>query len=307
MVSDWREQFILSAAARSPGERSALYRAAARGLFVKVVPGVYLPSSEWEALDFEGRHLTRMRAIELIRPGTVFSHLSAALVWGLPVVGGDLAVPHSVAAPSSGGRSMNSLRRHAIGVPAETRSESGLTVTSVQDTVLHIAASYPPEVSVPVLDAALRLPGALATVEELVAMAGRLPASSGPARCAWAIRFADAAAGSPGESLSRVAIHRLGFPPPVLQERFEDAWGLIGFVDFWWPDQDVIGEFDGRGKYLRDEFLDGRAPAEVVLDEKKRENRLRALGPRVGRWGWEIARNRTALRAVLTDAGLRRR
>jgi hypothetical protein len=306
MVNDWHQHFILSSAATNPGERSVLYRAAARGAFVKVVPGVYLPSREWEPLDFEGRHIARMRAVELIRPGTVFSHLSAALVWGLPVIGGDLAVPHSVAAVASGGRSMNALRRHAVGVPIDLRTEGGLTVTSIQDTVLAIAAGYPPEVSVPVLDAALRLPGALAPIDELLELAARLPASSGSARCAWAIKFANAAAGSAGESLSRVAIHRLGFPAPLLQVRFEDALGLIGFVDFWWPDQDVIGEFDGLGKYLREEFAHGRSPAEVVLEEKRRENRLRALGPRVGRWGWPVARNRSALATVLTDAGLRR-
>jgi hypothetical protein len=306
MVNDWHEHFVLSSAATSPGERSALYRAAARGAFVKVVPGVYLPSREWEPLDFEGRHIARMRAVELIRPGTVFFHLSAALVWGLPVVGGDLAVPHSVAAVASGGRSMNALRRHAIGVPSDLRTEAGLTVTSMQDTVLAVAASYPPEVSVPILDAALRVPGALAPIDELLDLAARLSASSGSARCAWAIKFANPAAGSPGESVSRVAIHRLGFAAPLLQARFDDAFGLIGYVDFWWPDYDVIGEFDGLGKYLREEFAAGRSAAEVVLEEKKRENRLRALGPRVGRWGWDVARNRAALAATLQDAGLRK-
>ena len=306
MNDDWRDHYILSAAATNPGERSALYRAAARGGFIKIVPGVYLRTPEWESLDFEGRHIARMRAIELIRPGTVFSHLSAALVWGLPVVGGDLAVPHSVAAVASGGRSMNALRRHATGVPHDVRTEAGLTVTSIQDTVLAVAAGYPPEVSVPMLDAALRLPGTVAPLDELLELAARLPASMGAARCAWALRFANPTSGSAGESLSRVGIHRIGFPAPVLQARFEDARGLIGFVDFWWPDQDVIGEFDGLGKYLREEFTEGRTAAEVVLEEKDRENRLRAMGPRVGRWGWTVARNRSALATVLRDAGLRR-
>ena len=69
----------------------------------------------------------------------------------------------------------------------------------------------------------------------------------------------------------------------------------------------MIGEFDGFGKYLREEFAAGRTVAEIVLDEKRRENRLRALGPRVARWGWEEARDRSAFRRILAAAGLRGR
>jgi len=274
---EWRDRYILSASLTNPGERAALYRAAARGVFVKVHPGVYQRAEEWKLLDFDGRHLARMQAIALVRPGTVFSHVSAALVWGLPVVGGDLAVPHSVGRASGGGRSMNGLRRHTTDRPFEVTRRGGLAVTDLADTVIQVAAGFAPEVSVPVLDAALQLPG----------------------------RFADERSGSPGESLSRVGFHRLRLPQPVLQQRFDDADGLIGFTDFWWPDCRVIGEFDGLGKYLRAELTDRRSIAEIVLDEKRRENRLRALDTRVARWEWPTARDLAALRRVLSEAGLR--
>ncbi|MFW8745876.1 hypothetical protein, partial [Mesorhizobium japonicum] len=117
--------------------------------------------------------------------------------------------------------------------------------------------------------------------------------------------FADAASGSAGESLSRVAIHRAGLPAPVLQQRFDDAAGLAGIVDFWWPEAGVIGEFDGVGKYLRDLSGRGRDTAQIVIDEKRREDRLRALGFRVVRWGWRAARSRGELRSLLIRSGLR--
>jgi hypothetical protein len=97
---------------------------------------------------------------------------------------------------------------------------------------------------------------------------------------------------------------RLGAPSPILQQRFDDEGGLIGFVDFWWPTQKVVGEFDGRGKYLRDEFTRGKTTAEVVLDEKRREDRLRGLGFRVVRWGWSEAQSLPALERKLASAGL---
>jgi hypothetical protein len=76
--------------------------------------------------------------------------------------------------------------------------------------------------------------------------------------------------------------------------------------DFWWPETGLVGEFDGRGKYLRDEFTRGRTTAEVVLDEKRRENRLRALGLTVVRWEWADALMPRRLEMILTGVGLRR-
>lgn len=284
MIDDeWRDRYLCSAGLTNPGERAALYRGASRGAFTKVHPGVYLPTSDWQQLDFDGRHLARMRAVHLVRPRTVFSHLSAALLWGLPVVGGAM-----------------------IDTPFAVTSLGGLAVTSLADTVIHVASGYQPEVSVPVVDAVLKLPDRVSRAE-LDERALAVPASSGSARCRWALGFADARSGSAGESLSRVGIHRLGLPRPVLQQRFDDGSGLIGVVDFWWPDHRVIGEFDGVGKYLREEFTGGRSPAEVVLEEKRRENRLRALDTRVARWDWVTARDRGSLRRVLSEAGLRAR
>ena len=99
-------------------------------------------------------------------------------------------------------------------------------------------------------------------------------------------------------------MHVLGVPPPVLQHPFHDNVGLIGYVDFWWPAFNLIGEFDGHGKYLREELLAGQTTAEAVIAEKKREGRLRRCGPRVTRWDWATARSTPKFRRHLVDAGL---
>lgn len=64
------------------------------------------------------------------------------------------------------------------------------------------------------------------------------------------------------------------------------------------------GEFDGRAKYLKPEYLNGRTASQVVINEKNRENRLRALGLTVVRWEWATALDRQRLQAVLRSAGL---
>jgi hypothetical protein len=82
-----------------------------------------------------------------------------------------------------------------------------------------------------------------------------------------------------------------------------DRWGLIGFGDFAWDD--LVGEFDGRVKYADPGMLNGRTPSEVVVQEKRREDRARATGRRVVRWLWWDVQPGGALGQILLDAGLR--
>jgi hypothetical protein len=104
-----------------------------------------------------------------------------------------------------------------------------------------------------------------------------------------------------------VQLDRIGLPRARTQVRFHDHLGRIGDVDFWWPELNAIGEFDGFGKYHRVEFANGRSPGEVVYDEKRREDRLRATSTRpiVIRWGWSEALDPRGLRALFVAAGIR--
>ena len=92
---------------------------------------------------------------------------------------------------------------------------------------------------------------------------------------------------------------QMGLPAPQLQVEFRDARGLIGFADFWWEELNLIGEFDGYIKYSDPRHLRGRTPAQALRDEKTREDRLRAVGPRVARWGWTEALSPRELRGIL--------
>jgi hypothetical protein len=78
--------------------------------------------------------------------------------------------------------------------------------------------------------------------------------------------------------------------------------GGFDYPDFEWDD--VFGEFDGYAKYTRDEYTNGREMAEIVWEEKLREDRLRETGKRVCRWTWDVARSPSALEARLRAAGL---
>jgi hypothetical protein len=96
----------------------------------------------------------------------------------------------------------------------------------------------------------------------------------------------------------------LGFRLPVLQHEVHDGGELVARVDFWWPDVRLVGELDGRLTYRAGGVPDPRAAEDRVWGEKRREDRLRALGLRVIRWTWDDALRSTPLATLLTRAGV---
>ena len=73
-------------------------------------------------------------------------------------------------------------------------------------------------------------------------------------------------------------MHLAHLPAPQLQVVLYGASGQRYVVDFWWPGCRLIGEFDGAFKYSDPEFMRGRTAHQVLLDEKHREDDLRAAG-----------------------------
>ncbi|WP_210508625.1 hypothetical protein [Naasia sp. SYSU D00057] len=161
-----------------------------------------------------------------------------------------------------------------------------------------LAAALPFRDAVVVLDAGLRAGANRRFLQHLAGASGYRAVR----RVARALEFATPLAESPGESLSRVVIHELGLPAPILQQEFRDGRGFIGRVDFWWPEQQVIGEFDGAIKYGT--RLPG-APEDRLWQEKLREDRLRGVNPKVVRWVWDDLKVPQRLAALLAAAGVR--
>lgn len=281
--------------------------------YVRARRGLYVAVADWPAGEFEARHYARMQAVEAsmcARP--VFSHASAAVIWGIPVIGGFAAV-HVMAASLRGRRSRRGIAWHNHVLRDDDVTEcGGHLVTTLERTLWDLATGSPPAAALAALDVGIRprlqspLGGLFDGVppEELrERFAARSPAR-GSRNAATLASFCDARSGSPGESLSRWNIHALGFPRPELQVPFPRDDGGVDIVDFDWPAHRTFGEFDGRGKYLRDEYTAGRSADQVVWEEKLREDRIRLHRPRAVRWDWSIAVSPERLRRRLTAAGL---
>lgn len=91
----------------------------------------------------------------------------------------------------------------------------------------------------------------------------------------FAVTLLDAGAGSVGESIGRHRVFwRQGIPRPTTQREIRGPVGQRAFVDWYWEEAHLAGEFDGKGKYLR-AAEDGENPGDVVFREKQREDWLR--------------------------------
>ena len=104
--------------------------------------------------------------------------------------------------------------------------------------------------------------------------------------------------------MARAVMFEVGFEMPELQARFESRTRTY-FTDFLWRRFRAIAEFDGKGKYLNDDWTGGD-PGHAVWEEKIREDFLRSQGFTVVRLYWADLLNPHLLIAKLEAAGLLR-
>lgn len=278
------------------------------GRLVRLTPGRFVHADDWRRATPGERHIARVKAVhDRIADRLVVSHASAAALHGLPWRGEFPEVVEVIDPHRTTSQSLTHVRkRPGKGRELRTRTmvTNGRRLTDMVSTVADLAISYELRIAVPAIDVALRCG---VTEQEVHDELERRSAVHGRHRAQVALDLADAASGSPGESVARVALDEVGAPRPVLQQVFHDSAGFIGRVDFWFPEQGVVLEFDGRSKYVDPALrAAGRSAADVVLDEKRREDRLRRHPEvrGVGRFGWAEANDAESLRAVLHAVGL---
>lgn len=246
----------------------------------RVCRGQYVPAGQATAMSEVARHLVLTRAVTReLSDEAVVSHISAAVVHGLPIWCLPLNRVHVTRNRRTGARTGPKVRVHTAALDADEVVEvEGLRVTSVERTVVDLARKLPLARAVVLGDAALR---DRTTADRLAVQLERAKGSRGCPAARRAVAQFDGRAESPGESLSRLVMREAGLPPPQLQATILDGWGeFVGRVDFLFPERGVIGEFDGLVKYR------GGSPETTVIKEKVREDALRALGWLVVRWTW---------------------
>lgn len=222
--------------------------------------------------------------VPVLAPGTVLSHQSAGIAWGLPAPRRLLTKVHTTREGVAGGHISGHVHGHRRPLPwAQLAALDGWPVTSLVRTAVDLASAVRRDEALAVMDAALRLG---ADKDELDALIAEGRHRRGIAQARWALPRSDSRSESPGESMSRYWMIVGGVPVPELQFEVRDRTGrLLGRTDFAWPAVGVLGEFDGLVKYSEGFDASGRSVGEVVRDEKRRETSLLFDGWRVIRWG----------------------
>ncbi|WP_127472762.1 hypothetical protein [Microbacterium sulfonylureivorans] len=277
----------------------------AEGALVRVSRGSYVPAADWLRLSDIARHAQRVwEAAARMAPGAVFSHSSAAAVLGIDRLGGWPEVI-DVSGEAIGGSS-GVIRRHRRGVATtELMPWGDHFITAPARTAVDLAASSGFLAGVVAADQALwtRRRGGALTTPALLSDAARSYDGRASATVLRASAFGRGGADSVRESHSRVLIAHLGFPDPVLQQRFRLSTGFA-YTDFWWPEHRHAGEFDGTGKYLDPQLLRGRSPQQALIAEKDRGDELRRQVRALSRWRTPSLERPRLLYDILTADGL---
>lgn len=259
----------------------ALQRALAAGGIVRVRHGAYVDRRAWAAADDLARYVLRAHAVALVHtPQFGISHVSGAAMHGMRVWGADLSRIHLTRPLEAVGRRHRNVAYHR-GSVVDAVNIAGTPVVSAVSAAFGAACMLSVEAGMVLLDSAYDL--GLVERDELVDQYARHRGWPGTARLQISLRLAQPGSQSVGESRMRYLFWAHGLPRPELQYVVRDGSGVVGVSDFAWPEHHVLGEFDGRIKYDR-LLRPGETPADAVVREKLREDRMRELT------GWKFIR-----------------
>lgn len=270
------------------------------GRVVRVRPGVYAAGDEWRALAAHQRYAERVRAHTLVRPGDTLGFESAAVCLGLPTFGEPRDI-HILLPPGSATRRRSGIVEHAGEIDRATITRDGVHLTDVATTTLDLARVLSPAYALAVVDSAIQGERRdRTTISDLRQLARSQARARNARQLTWLFAHASPLAESAGESVSRAVIGWLGLPAPELQVGFPHRDG-VDRVDFWWRDASLVGESDGYLKYLS---VPPDVAARRLIEEKRREDRIRARVRAFTRWTWADLFTGLTLRDRLVAAGI---
>lgn len=267
----------------------------------RIRPGSFASTAEWEHLQPAEKHVVLViETAAALGDDLLFSHHSGAALLGIPTFGKFPDKAQVTCLHRGGGASTTYVARHSTKKVPDGFAVGNLRCTSPARTAIDIARTDTFESGLMATDHVLRTN--LASMGELRAELESIGHARGSLRASLVLERADPLSESPGESLSRARMYQLGAPIPVLQKKFVDAGGhFVGRSDFYWEEEDTVGEFDGLTKYRRGQES---SPEDIVTAEKAREDDIRLLVAKFIRWTWQEAAAVTPFETKLRRAGV---
>ncbi len=231
--------------------RQTVDRLVRSGALVRLRRDVIIDAQVWSAAQPWDKHALRARAVmHSLNPNSdqslALSHHSALAVHGLSIFGGDDRV-HLVRTDAQRGRSDAVVQVHAPIAPSSVQVVQGLPVVVPALAALQMAGSFGACAGLVAADSALHV-GACSE-GDLACAAQNHNFGAGIKAVRLVAAIADARIESAGESRARWVMRSCGFPDPVPQVLIRTGFGFAARVDFLFPAQWTVVEFDGMLKY----------------------------------------------------------
>lgn len=269
------------------GSDRLIRRATTDQVLRRIRVGTYVFRDHFDDLTPEQQHVVLSHSVvDKFPVGSVaLSHHSAAAAHGLAVFGADLSVVHVTRLDQGSGRIESGIVHHGRGrAVGDAVSLDGRLVVPASTAVWQTACHTASRGALVVMDSALHQ--GLLVPEQLAESAGAFERWPGSRAARVMARMADPGAETPGESLMRYVCFQGSLPRPDTQYVVlaEDG-SFVARSDLGWEAYRHVGEFDGIRKYWRDRRPHEDA-SDVVVREKIREDRIRALDHGMSRATW---------------------
>lgn len=288
--------------AKDAADRRRLARFCERGRLVRVLNGLFASSSTWDSLDPVSKTRRIVRSLSDKYEDWVFSHVTAAAMYGLSVGYSYLDKIHVVA--TSGSRKNAMVVRHRSG--RAHRMSRGVRLTTPEDTVLDCAAMMPFPDALAVADSAVS--SHLTCERNLRNAAVHRRGYRGIRNGRRVVACMDGRAESGGESIVRGILIELGYLVKDIQApvtSIDAARGPLRLDILLQADDGSLVdlEVDGGEKYENPE-MNGGSPLHALMRERQREAGITARGYKVVRVTVAQARDRAWLKARLSVYGV---
>jgi very-short-patch-repair endonuclease len=215
---------------------------------------VRLHAGAWAEPGSSPDLITRLRAVQLIRPRLIVSHRSAAAIWGIETLRRSTGTPLEFIDPGRtlhGGERGVRVRRMHVAPSEVTMIRHGLRLTGVRRTLTDLLRAGPRDDAVVAVESALgcrtvngiRRPP-LTDVAALTASLKAKAGSPGTARASTWLRLCDPHAGSPAETIARLRLHDAGLHPESQAELITPAGRRVR-LDFFFRAKGLAVEIEG--------------------------------------------------------------
>jgi len=254
-------------------------------LITRIRPGTYAPHG-FDDLTPERRHRLLAFAVQDKLPSdVVISHHSAAVIHSGVSFGLDPGTVHITRMSRGTERTEANVVHHAGLISEDELVEvDGHLLVGPARAAVETGCVAGVEAGLVQTSFALRNGASCEEMQDRLERMARWP---GVAKARLSVVWAAPEVESVGEVRSMYMFRMGRMPIPRLQTEYFDVDGVsVGRVDFDWDEFWHVGEFDGLVKYGRLNPYSGANLGQAVVDEKRREDRIRALGRGMSRWAW---------------------